>query len=200
MLVGMENFDRPAACEATVHILTNGYVGASVASTVGYVLDGPLRLVVDPGMVADRTAAILGPLAALGGSPEAVTDVLFSHHHPDHTLNAALFLRARYHDHWAIYDRDQWTSRDAEGYELSDSVRIIRTPGHTAEDITTLVGTAAGLVAFTHLWWHETGPAEDPFATDVAALHAGRERVLAVADLIVPGHGAPFRPGPKTPR
>jgi hypothetical protein len=31
-------------------------------------------------------------------------------------------------------------------------------------------------------------------------LHASRARVLGFADLVVPGHGEPFRPGPSTPR
>lgn len=44
-------------------------------------------------------------------------------------MNAALFRNARYHDHWAIYHDDEWTDRDAEGYQLADSVRLIRTPG-----------------------------------------------------------------------
>lgn len=185
---------------AEMHVLSAGYVGPRTASTVGYVRDGTLELVVDPGMVADRAVAILEPLAALGAKPETVTDVVFSHHHPDHTLNAALFRHARYHDHWATYHNDEWIDRDAEGFQLSDSVRLIRTPGHTVEDITTLVGTTGGVVAFTHLWWSASGPVEDPYAVDPAALHAGRARVLAVADLIVPGHGAAFEPGPNTPR
>jgi len=41
-------------------------------------------------------------------------------------------------------------------------VRLMATPGHTAEDITTLVETSDGLVACTHLWWSEEGPAQDP--------------------------------------
>jgi glyoxylase-like metal-dependent hydrolase (beta-lactamase superfamily II) len=200
MLMTMASPDAPRGSGATVHVLTHGYVGPRTASTVGYVVDGPLRLVVDPGMVADRTTAILDPLNEAGGDAATVTDVVFSHHHPDHTLNAALFPHARFHDHWAIYLNDEWTDRDAEGFELSDSVRLIRTPGHTPEDITTLVGTANGVLAFTHLWWDASGPPEDPFALDAVALHEGRERVLAVADLIVPGHGAPFEPGPGTPR
>jgi glyoxylase-like metal-dependent hydrolase (beta-lactamase superfamily II) len=126
--------------------------------------------------------------------------VIFSHHHPDHTLNAALFPHARFHDHWAIYQGDGWESRRAEGYEVSPSIRLIETPGHSPQDITTLVGTPEGVVAFTHLWWFASGPADDPFATDVAALHRNRERVLHVATLIVPGHGAPFTPGESTPR
>ncbi len=69
-----------------------------------------------------------------------------------------------------------------------------------SEEHTTLVGTSDGLVAFTHLWWSATGPEEDPFATDPAALHANRLRVLQIATLIVPGHGALFTPGETTPR
>src|SRR5262249_5220692 len=115
---------------------------------------------------------------------------------------AALFPAARVHDHWAIYEGDVWTSRAAEGYVVSPSICLLETPGHTPQDITTLVGTADGLVAFTHLWWSADGPPEDPYATDPAALHRGRARVLAIPDLamIVPGHGAPFAPSPSTPR
>jgi glyoxylase-like metal-dependent hydrolase (beta-lactamase superfamily II) len=193
--------DRPAAMTARVQVLFAGYVGERVASTVSFVRDDAVRAIVDPGMVPDPRA-ILDPLAALGESPADVTDVIFSHHHPDHTLNAALFPNARFHDHWAIYRGDLWQSRAAEGFAVSPSIRLIATPGHTPQDITTLAGTDAGVVAFTHLWWSAGGPAEDPLATDMAAVHAGRARVLRVPglSLIVPGHGAPFAPGPDTPR
>jgi glyoxylase-like metal-dependent hydrolase (beta-lactamase superfamily II) len=195
----MADDERPAEALAEVHILFTGYAGERVASTVGFVREGERRVIVDPGMVPDRRA-VLEPLAALGVAPEEITDVVFSHHHPDHTLNAALFPNARVHDYWAIYQGDRWASRPAEGYQLAPSIRLIETPGHTPQDITTLVGTSEGIVAFTHLWWHARGPAEDPLAADMAALHAGRARVLRVAALIVPGHGAPFVPGPDTPR
>jgi glyoxylase-like metal-dependent hydrolase (beta-lactamase superfamily II) len=192
--------DAPRGRSATFTVLSAGYVGPHTASTVGYVADGELQLVIDPGMVADRHTAILAPLARAGASAGQITDVVFSHHHPDHTINAALFPGARYHDHWAVYFNDVWTDRDAEGFELSESVRLIRTPGHTREDITTLVGTADGVVAFTHVWWNAAGPPVDPYAVDPDALRLSRERVLAVADLVVPGHGAPFTPSPATPR
>jgi glyoxylase-like metal-dependent hydrolase (beta-lactamase superfamily II) len=184
---------------AEVHVLFEGYVGHRTASTVALVRDGDATLVVDPGMVP-RRAAILDPLRRLGVDPDEVTDVVFSHHHPDHTLNAALFPAARFHDHWAVYHHDLWTDRKAEGAVLSPSVRLIETPGHTAQDVTTLASTAGGVVAFTHLWWSADGPAEDPYAQDPAALHAGRRRVLEIASLIVPGHGAAFTPTADTPR
>jgi glyoxylase-like metal-dependent hydrolase (beta-lactamase superfamily II) len=185
---------------ATVHVLNTGYVGAKVASTVTLIRDGDAEIVVDPGMVADR-GLILGPLRAAGVDPGAVTDVVFSHHHPDHTLNAALFPNASFHDHWAIYKDDDWKDRDADGFQLSEHVRLLRTPGHTAEDISTLVTTDEGLVVLTHLWWHAEGPADDPFATDADQLRRYRNTVLELAPArIIPGHGEPFTPSAQTPR
>jgi glyoxylase-like metal-dependent hydrolase (beta-lactamase superfamily II) len=198
--------DRPEASSAEVHVVFAGYVNKCIssvvnhiASTVTFVRDSEVRAIIDPGLVPDPKS-ILEPLAALGESPARITDVIFSHHHPDHTLNAALFPHARFHDHWAIYQGDRWESRRAEGYEVTASIRLIETPGHTAQDITTLVGTRDGIVAFTHLWWSASGPAEDPSASDAAALHQNRARVLRVARLIVPGHGAPFLPDESMPR
>ncbi|HEV2012285.1 MAG TPA: MBL fold metallo-hydrolase [Candidatus Dormibacteraeota bacterium] len=184
---------------AEFRILFTGYVGDRVAGTVSFVRDGNVRTIIDPGMVPEP-GAILDPLRELVHSPDEITDVIFSHHHPDHTLNAALFPRARFHDFWAIYRSDVWQSRAAEGFALSPSIRLIETPGHTPQDITTLVSTSAGTVAFTHLWWSAQGPAEDPFASDPSALHRSRARVLEAAALIVPGHGAPFKPAAETPR
>ena len=189
---------------AEFHVLSDGYVlddGERVASTVGLARGGDALVVIDPGMVASRSA-ILGPLDALGARPEDVTDVVLSHHHPDHTLNVALFPNARVHDHWAWYRDDRWVDREAEGFEVSAGVRLLATPGHTAQDISTAVETADGLVVCTHLWWMAEGPPEDPLAEDPASLHAGRERVLALPRLalIVPGHGPAFAPGPDTPR
>jgi glyoxylase-like metal-dependent hydrolase (beta-lactamase superfamily II) len=179
---------------AQVDVLTNGYVGDRVASTVTLIRDGVAVVVVDPGMVA-RRSVILDPLGALGVDVGDVTDVVFSHHHPDHTLNAALFPNARFHDFWAIYQDDRWDDRDADGFQLSGSVRLMGTPGHTAEDISTLAETDRGLVVLTHMWWHSAGPADDPVAESAELLRANRAKVLALAPaLIIPGHGAPFAP------
>jgi glyoxylase-like metal-dependent hydrolase (beta-lactamase superfamily II) len=188
---------------ASVHVLHDGYVGLDgdegrVAGTVTLIIDGNAVIVVDPGMVASRQA-LLAALAAHGPEPGDVTDVVFSHHHPDHTVNAALFPAARIHDHWAVYLGDQWIDRDAHGAELAPSVRLLRTPGHTAEDISTVASTAGDVVVCTHAWWMADGPAEDPLGSDAAALHDSRETLLSFASLIVPGHGPAFRPGPSTP-
>ena len=70
------------------------------------------------------------------------------------------------------------------------------TPGHTSEDLTVMVDTADGVVACTHAWWHaDRTPEVDPLAEDQAALETSRQRILAGADVVVPGHGEPFQTG-----
>ncbi len=185
---------------ARLDILTEGY-GRSphVAGTVSLIRDADRIVIVDPGMVADREL-ILRPLRELGVRPDEVTDIVVSHHHLDHTVNIALFPPVRVHDFQWIVEGDVITRRAAEGVHLSPSIRLHATPGHTPQDITTLVGTADDTVALTHLWWTEEGPADDPYSHDREEFRRQRERVLDLATLIVPGHGAPFRPGSSTPR
>ena len=200
----MDTREFPQTGSARVDILQSGYAreetdGEHVGSTVTLIRDGDVVVVVDPGMVSSRQE-LLAALASLGVQPGEVTDIVFSHHHPDHTVNAALFPIARIHDHWAIYDGDMWISREADGHALSGSIRLIATPGHTPEDITTLAATPDGVHACTHAWWTAEGPADDPFAPDQELLSASRARILALARVIIPGHGPAFEPDSSTPR
>lgn len=200
----MTDFKIAPGGSASVHVLHEGYVGRDgdderVAGTVTLIIDGTGVIVVDPGMVASRTA-LLAALAGHGPQASDVTDVVFSHHHPDHTVNAALFPAARIHDHWAVYAGDRWIDRDADGAELAPSVRLLRTPGHTAQDISTVASTPGDVFACTHAWWTAAGPADDPLGSDAGALRVSRDLLLSFATVIVPGHGAAFRPDHSTPR
>jgi glyoxylase-like metal-dependent hydrolase (beta-lactamase superfamily II) len=190
---------------AEFDVLVDGYLNegsdeSRVGSTVSLIRDGDAVVVVDPGLVRSRSA-ILDPLAALGVGPNDVTDVVISHHHPDHTLNVALFPNARLHDHWAWYRDDLWMSREAEGFAVSPDVSLMETPGHSPQDISTVVRTDDGVVVCTHLWWTAEGPAEDPYAPEPALVHEHRARVLALRPaLIVPGHGPAFTVTDDVPR
>ena len=182
-----------------VDILTVGYVEPGVAGTVVLVREDDLIAVVDPGMVSGRDK-ILGPLESLGVKVTDVTDVVLSHHHPDHTVNVALFPEARVHDFQAAYKADDWYSREAEGVRLSNSVYLIETPGHTPQDISVGLETSDGLVVYTHLWWDSDGPAEDPYSEDRSVLAASRRRILDLhPSWIIPGHGSAFVPNESTP-
>jgi glyoxylase-like metal-dependent hydrolase (beta-lactamase superfamily II) len=177
----------------SVRLLHAGYTGEHTASTVVLVRDGDALIVVDPGMVA-RRSLILDPLGELGVEPAAVTHVFLSHHHPDHTVNCALFPNAEIVDFWARYIGDLWLDHDGDGHRLAPNSQLWLTPGHSEEDASLVVEAEDGVYAMTHLWWHsDRTPQVDPFASDSAALERGRARVLAVADIVIPGHGAPFR-------
>ena len=178
---------------ASVHLLHAGYTGERTASSVVLVRDGDALIVVDPGMVRSRSL-ILDPLRDLGVQAEAVTHVFLSHHHPDHTINIALFPDAEVVDFWARYKDDLWMDMPGDGYRLSPKAQLWLTPGHTAEDASLIVEADDGVYAMTHLWWHaDRTPEVDPFADDQNAIMEGRARVLQVADVVIPGHGAPFR-------
>jgi glyoxylase-like metal-dependent hydrolase (beta-lactamase superfamily II) len=186
----------PSARAARVDIVQVGSLtsnGGGVASSCTLVRDGEHVIVVDPGMAASA-AAILEPLAALGVRPEDVTEVVLSHHHPDHTLHAGHFPNAAVHDHWAIYRGTDWEDSDCDGRVISPSVRLARTPGHTAQDLATLIGTPEGIVVCTHSWFHEGSAIEDEDPEDAGQLRASRAAIVEVADRIIPGHGPAFQP------
>jgi len=185
---------------ARLDVLVEGYVRMPhVAGTVSLVRDAGRVVVVDPGMVADRDL-ILRPLAGLGVRTEDVTDVVVSHHHLDHTVNIALFPTVPVHDFQSVIQGDTFTQRAAEGVQLTPSIRLLATPGHTPQDITTVVGTPDEIAALTHLWWTAEGPVDDPYSLDRDQLREQRERVLGLATLVVCAHGPAFRPSPSTPR
>jgi glyoxylase-like metal-dependent hydrolase (beta-lactamase superfamily II) len=177
----------------SVHLLHAGYTGDRTASSIVLVRDADASIVVDPGMVA-RRSLILDPLRELGVAPEAVTHVFLSHHHPDHTINVALFQNAEVVDFWARYVDDLWLDMPGDGYRLSPKSELWLTPGHTLEDASLIVQADDGVYAMTHIWWHaDRTPEIDPVADDQDALEQSRKRVLAVADVVIPGHGGAFR-------
>jgi glyoxylase-like metal-dependent hydrolase (beta-lactamase superfamily II) len=184
--------DTPAP--AKVDILTVGYAEpASVAGTVGLVRDGDRIIVVDPGMVRSRSL-ILDPIARLGLAPNDVTHVFVSHHHLDHTVNIALFPNAEIVDFRSARRDDHVDSHQGEGYELGPNTTVWVTPGHSPQDASLVVDTAEGRQAFTHLWWRsDRTPEVDPYSNDPDALARNRHRLLEGVDIVIPGHGAPFR-------
>ncbi len=181
---------------ATVHLLHPGYIrehGTRVGASVTFIRDGDALIVADPGLVVSR-GLILDPLAALGVAPEAVTHVFLTHHHPDHTINVALFPNAEVIDFWARYRDDQWLDHGGDGWQMTPHSQLWLTPGHSEEDATLIVDADNGVHALTHCWWRtDQTPALDPYCADQELLDFHRGRILEAADVVIPGHGEAFR-------
>ena len=179
----------------TVELIHAGYIrdDGHVGSSISLIRDGDAIVVADPGLVASH-ARILAPLADRGIAPGDVTHVFLSHHHPDHTMNVALFPNATVVDFWAQYQADLWLDHDGDGWHMTDHTELWLTPGHSEEDASLIVRADDGVYALTHLWWRpDRTPEIDPVAPDQAVLEAQRARVLTAVDVVIPGHGEAFR-------
>ena len=172
---------------------TPGYAADRVGSSVVLVRDGDALIVVDPGMVA-RRSLILDPLAALGVAPEAVTHVFLSHHHPTTRSTSRCSRTPRSSTSGRATATTCGSTTTATATTSRPNSELWLTPGHTEEDASLIVRADDGVYAMTHLWWRaDRTPEIDPLAADQAAIERGRARVLAAADIVIPGHGAAFR-------
>lgn len=163
-----------------------------VASTMALVQGKGVTLVIDPGMVVDRSL-IKNSLEKYGVALESVTHIFISHHHPDHTVNIGMFPNAEVIDFWAKYKNDVWEDHP-DNYEIAPGITVMKTPGHTKEDASLIVKTAKDVYAFTHLWWFPNmEPKVDPLAWNQNEIEKHREKILEIADWIVPGHGEMFK-------
>ncbi|XP_007954021.1 metallo-beta-lactamase domain-containing protein 1 [Orycteropus afer afer] len=159
---------------------------------------GPI--VVDTGGPWAREA-VLGALAEQGVAPEDVTLVVGTHGHSDHIGNLGLFPGAallvshdfclpggRYLPHGLSEERP---------LQLGPSLEVWATPGHGGQrDVSVMVGdTALGTVVVVGDVFERDGDEDSwqALSEDPVAQERSRKKVLSAADVIVPGHGAPFR-------
>ncbi|SHI15313.1 MBL fold metallo-hydrolase [Ferrimonas marina] len=187
---------------ATLDVLHFGYADPQqgrVGSTISLIRAGDQIIVADPGMSREEAwFQVLDDMMGLGVTPEQVTQVFISHHHPDHLTRVGVFPNAELVDYQAIYHHDGLRPHE-DNYQLAPGVTLVRTPGHTAEDASLLVETEQGVFLLTHMWWSEQGPEIDPLAEDQAQLEQSRQALIDRVDWIVPGHGAPY-PNPAKSR
>lgn len=186
---------------AEVKILIEGYTNADsvgesgeekTATTSALIKDGKWIIVTDPGVLESQKVMIY----ALSREELKVSDVnlvIITHSHFDHYRNVGMFSEAKNLEYWAFWDgnkADEWQE------QFTDDIRIIKTPGHNYDGLTILVKTKEGIVAVAgDLWWKENYPEtnDDPYASDPEKLKESRQKVLELADYIIPGHGPMFK-------
>lgn len=189
----------------SVVVLQEGYTrtlpdGTTQADGTVSLVRGPRLTVVDTGGPWGRERLLTG-LAKHGVAPSDVQCVVCTHGHSDHVGNLNLFPCAD-----LIVGTDLCKP---DGHYLPTGLRcgashplhagyleVLPTPGHTGHDVSLLVrGTDLGDVLVAGDLFEHNGDdgiwqlvSEDP-----TRQAESRARALGIADLIVPGHGAPFR-------
>ena len=175
----------------------------SANSTATLVEVAGRKIVVDPGMDDE---ALLAGLQEAGVSPDQIDTVVITHTHGDHYRSVHLLPNAKILASGP--EHNAWRGRNASDKEvlsrllptitaIAPGVRLLLTPGHTVGSATVLVAQAGQLVAITgdavdsRDFFVRREPSHNTL--DAAAEKRNFELFAAIADVIVPGHGRPFR-------
>lgn len=144
---------------------------------------------------------LLGALAGQGVAPSDVTLVVGTHGHSDHIGNLGLFPGAALlvsHDFClpgGLYLPHGLGEERA--LRLGPGLEVWATPGHGGQrDVSVVVaGTTMGTVAVVGDVFERDGDEDlwQALSEDPVAQERSRKRILGTADVVVPGHGAPFR-------
>ncbi|NXS50419.1 MBLC1 protein, partial [Balaeniceps rex] len=190
----------------TLRVLQEGYSSPQPDGTlhadgsVTLIRGGPVTALVDTGGPWGRQR-LLDLLAAQGLSPGDVTHVVCTHGHSDHVGNVNLFPAAT-----LLVGRD--LSRGAGCYlphPLAEGrpyvlhpghLEVVATPGHTLSHVSVVVrGTALGTVVVAGDLFEREEDEEEwrALSEDPRKQERSRRWAMATADVIVPGHGPPFR-------
>ncbi|GMR33184.1 hypothetical protein PMAYCL1PPCAC_03379, partial [Pristionchus mayeri] len=181
----------------------------NLVATITLIRDGSKNVLVDTGLATDingRTEMIRR-LESLGVPTPAVHVVVSTHGHPDHAGNAHIFPDAVHYHGWYVHERTVFNLSnlfDSDREQISPAVSLLRTPGHTSEDISVLVrdavdewGSPLGNVAVAGDVFVRREDIDNdrewvPLSADVKTQALSRRTLLCKSDHIVPGHGPPF--------
>ncbi|UCE45612.1 MAG: MBL fold metallo-hydrolase [Methanobacteriota archaeon] len=178
-------------CEGFV--VREGIRVIDASSTVVYIRTSHGPIIVDTGSTS-RIGMLRENLALCSLAPEAVKMVVNTHLHNDHIGGNSLFSGAVAMAH-KLENPPFDTVRVADDHCISDGVTVLETPGHTLGSITVLVkGDRRYAVCGDAI------PTKANYETSTPpAIHVNRRlavesmnRILSWAEVVIPGHDAPF--------
>jgi len=190
---------------AEVDVLVEGYAkkagdGWKASSTVTLVKDSGVNVLVDPGV---NEELLLKALSDKGMKTDDIDLIFITHYHPDHLLNVRLFPKTDVLDGDIIYRGDDEIPFSEK--IPNTNIQVIETPGHAHEHASLLVETEKGKICIAgDLWWWTDEQEQktdresllslkDPFVKNEKDLREWREKILDMADYIIPGHGKMFK-------
>lgn len=182
---------------AEVKVLVPGYTNADSAAegeektcaTITLVRDENIVMVCDPG-VLDSQQILIDALKKEGLAVSDVNYVFITHSHIDHYRNIGMFPDAKTLEYFGIWDGGKVVDWEEQ---FTQDIKIIKTPGHNYDGLTLLVETSEGTIAICgDVFWKENFPESDAYASDLKKLQESRQKVLQLADFIIPGHAGMY--------
>lgn len=184
---------------ALIKILIQGYTSADAplagevektCATITLVRDNNLVIVVDPGILENQQM-LVDELKKEGLMVSDVNMVFLTHSHIDHYRNVGMFPTAKTLEYYGLWDKNtvvDWQE------QLTENIKIIKTPGHSYTGLTMLVKTDEGVVAICgDVFWKENYPEDDPYADDKEKLVESRKKIIEMTDYIIPGHAGMYK-------
>ncbi|KAM6959964.1 metallo-beta-lactamase domain-containing protein 1 [Tautogolabrus adspersus] len=187
----------------SVSVLKPGYCrpqpdGSFTADGTVSLITGPRTILVDTGGPWDRDF-LLKALKDRDLDPGDVHLVVGTHGHSDHVGNLSLFPHALMIVGYDVSEGDTYRPNklsEGEAYVIDEHVCVVPTPGHTLQHVSVQVkGTSAGTVLVAGDLF-ECCSDEDSWrdlSMNTAVQEVSRQEALRTADVIIPGHGLPFR-------
>jgi glyoxylase-like metal-dependent hydrolase (beta-lactamase superfamily II) len=184
---------------AEVKVLIEGYTSADskeesgkekTCPTITLVKDKDIIIVVDPG-VLESQQMLVDALKKENLGIKDISLVFITHSHIDHYRNIGMFPNAKTLEFYGL-----WNKNTVEDWkeQFSEDIRIIKTPGHDKTSLTMLVKTEKGNVAICgDVFWKKYFPESDSYADEPKKLKQSREKILKLADYIIPGHAGIFK-------
>ncbi|MFC1599040.1 MBL fold metallo-hydrolase [Patescibacteria group bacterium] len=187
---------------AKVNIILPGYfnwVGPNkckASSTVTLIQDEKKNIIIDTG-TRNNQEKIIKVLAKHKLKSVDIDYVIITHAHTDHVENLGLFNKAE--------SLNVFETKKADVFKISEeilnkgekqltaNVRLILTPGHTTECLTVLVETEQGSIAVAGDLFVKKQVEKGIFIEDAKIWQKSRNKIIKLADFIIPGHGPMFK-------
>ncbi|MBR9683210.1 MBL fold metallo-hydrolase [Candidatus Woesearchaeota archaeon] len=182
---------------AKVKVLVEGFTSADqpdkeerTCPTITLVRDKNLIIVCDPGTLKDQSI-LINELKKENLTLNDVNVVFLTHSHIDHFRNIGMFPNAKVIEFYGAWHGDIVDDRQDQ---LTENIKIIETPGHNYTSLTLIVKTDKGNIAICgDVFWKENYPEVDEYADDMNKLRESRQKLLEIADYIVPGHAGMYK-------
>lgn len=183
--------------KAEVKIIKPGYfkwVGKNklkASSNIILIKDNGKNILIDTGSFGEEKK-IISALKKEGLAPGGIDIVINTHLHADHLGNNYLFGRALFIDSLGEFKKGLFSIIPTK-HKIGKNIKIIRTPGHTSEDISIIVSTAKGKVAVIGDVFWKANDKKLLIIENTKKLAQSRGKILKISDWIIPGHGKMFK-------